>query len=354
MGEKTEKPTQKKLRDAKKKGQVAKAQDFPAAFTFVVSMGTTLALTQYLYNHFTDFLLSCFKLVTQPNIEDIIGAIFYQSFYIIALCSMPVLLIVSIVGVISTFLTVGPVWAPEVFKLDVKKFNPVDNLKSKFKMKTLVELVKQLLKIGVASVIVYMIMMDHMGEITQTAGMPMLESLALFVSILKEVILKVGIFFVFIAVADLMYQKHAFEKEMMMEKFEIKQEYKDSEGDPLIKSKRKQVAHEIAYQEGPAGAASRAQAVVTNPTHIAIALGYERELDPCPFILAMGQGILAEQIISIAEKNKVPIMRNIPLAHKLWDEGKLFEYIPEDTYELVAEVMKWIASLQEETINTTI
>jgi len=348
MGEKTEKATPKKLRDARRKGQVAKAQDFPAAFTFVISMGVTLAMVPTLFSHLSELLTNCFRLVSDPNLEGAITNLFYQAFYIIFLCSMPVLLIVAFTGVLCTFLTTGPVWAPEVFKFDIKKFNPVENLKGKFKVKTLVELLKSLLKIFIAGAIVYQVMMNSMPILVKTVTLPLLPAVAVFAAFLKEVVIKVGLFFLVIAIGDLMYQKHTFEKEMKMEKFEVKQEYKDTEGDPLIKSKRKQVAQEIAYQEGPAAGAARAKAVIANPTHIAIALDFDRELDPCPFILAMGQGHLAEQIIKIAEANKVPIIRNIPLARRLWEDGKLYEYIPEDTYEPVAEILRWIASLTED------
>jgi type III secretion protein U len=145
-----------------------------------------------------------------------------------------------------------------------------------------------------------------------------------------------------------MYQKYTFNKEMMMEKFEVKQEYKESEGNPEIKGRRREVAREIAYSEGPAAGASRANAVVTNPNNLAIALGFEKGLDPCPFILAMGMGHLADEIIKIAEKNNIPIVRNIPLAHSLWEKAKLYEYIPEETYEPVAEIMRWLAELEHE------
>ncbi len=350
MGEKTEKATPKKLRDAKRKGQVAKSQDFPAAFTFVVSMAATLSLSTDIFHQLGQLIMGCFSLATSTNLDEVLKGMFYQAFYIIFTCSMPIMVFVCIAGVLVTFLTVGPVWAPEVFKFDIKKFNPVDNLKSKFKMKTFIELLKSLFKISVAGYIVYAIMMRHMGELTQTIGLPMQVSGAVFAAFLKEVVFQVGLFFVVVAIADLLYQKHNFEKEMKMEKFEVKQEYKDSEGDPHIKGKRKQIAHEIAYSEGPAAGASRAKAVVSNPTHLAIALGFDREVDPCPFVLAMGQGHVAEKIIKIAEDNKIPVIRNIPLAHKLWEEAKLYEYIPEETYEPVAEILRWIASLEYDNV----
>lgn len=349
MGDKTEKATPKKLRDAKKKGQIAKSQDLPAAFTFVASVAIVLGLSHSLYSQLANFIVTTFRSIGNANLNEVVLSLFYKANEVIFLASIPTLGLVALVGVTITFLTVGPVFAPEVFKFDPKKFNPVDNLKAKFKMKTLVELLKSILKISIAGYLIYGVMYKSIPLLIQTVSMPIAGALIVFHSFLIEVILKVGLFFVIVAVADFVYQKKTFNKEMMMEKFEIKQEYKNSEGDPHIKGKRKQIAQEIAYSEGPTGGAKRAQAVVTNPTHLAIAIGYERHLDAAPYILAMGKDILAERIIKIAEKNDIPILRNIPLAHQLWEEGEVYEYVPEDTYEALAEIMRWVASLKDGT-----
>lgn len=354
MGEKTEKATSKKLRDARKKGQVAKSQDFPAAFTFVVSMLATLWMINILTDNLGGMLLATFKSIIEPNLQQTISGYFMQSFFVIFISSIPIMLAVAIAGCAVSFLTTGPTWAPEVFKFDIKKFNPIDNLKSKFKMKTLVELIKSLLKITIASYIVYTVVASSIPVLVKTASLPFSASMTIYVHFVYEVILKVGIFFVAVAVADLAYQKHNFGKEMMMEKFEVKQEYKDSEGNPEIKGKRKQIAQEIAYSEGPGAQAGRAKAVITNPTHFAIALDFDKDEDIAPYVLCKGQGHIAERIIKIAEDNKVPIVRNIPLAHKLWEETKLYEYVPEDTYEVVAEILRWIASLEYEETNGNI
>jgi type III secretion protein U len=348
MGEKTEKATPKKLRDARRKGQVAKSQDFPAAATFIVSLAATVAATASLNEQLSGYLISCFSLVTRPDLLDLLGPVFYQGLYLMCVASLPVIIATCLVGILVTFITTGPVFSPEVFKFDIKKFNPVDNLKGKFKMKTFVELIKSLLKIFIASIIVYTVVSSSISIILQTISMPLTSAAAVFNYFLWDVAVKVGLFFGAIAIFDLFYQKHAFDKEMMMEKFEIKQEYKDSEGNPEIKGKRKEMAREIAFSEGPAAGVARANAVVTNPTHLAIALGFDREVDPCPFVLAMGEGFNAEAIIKEAEKHQVPVVRNIRLAHDLWDNAKIYEYIPEITYEPVAEILRWIAELQQE------
>ncbi|KIC72402.1 Yop proteins translocation protein U [Candidatus Protochlamydia amoebophila] len=349
MGDKTEKATPKKLKDAKKKGQIAKSQDLPTAFTFIASVAIILALASSLYHQLANFLVGTFRSVNTPELSGVIVSLFYKANEVIFLASIPTMALVALVGVTITFLTVGPVFAPEVFKFDIKKFNPVDNLKAKFKLKTLVELLKSVIKISIASYLIYKVMYNSIPVLIQTVSMPISGALIVFHAFLVEVVLKVGLFFIVVAVADFIYQKKTFAKEMMMEKFEVKQEYKNSEGDPHIKGKRRQIAQEIAYQEGPTGGVKRAQAVVTNPTHLAIAIGYERHMDAAPYILAMGKDILAERIVKIAEKNDIPVLRNITLAHILWEQGEIYEYVPEDTYEALAEIMRWIASLKDGT-----
>lgn len=348
MGEKTEKATPKKLRDARQKGQVAKAQDLPAAFTFVASVWVVLGTATALYHYLGDFLITTFRHMADPDLLQTIVAFFYQTVYVIFMASMPVLLAVSFIGVLITFLTVGPVFSTEVFKFDIKKFNPVENLKQKFKLKTLVELLKSLLKVSVATYIIYDVIYNSIPTLVHAVSMPMSSAMILFETFLIEVLIKVGLFFLVVAILDFAYQKYNFSKEMMMEKFEIKQEYKNTEGDPHIKGKRRQIAQEMAYEKGPTAGMKNAAAVVTNPTHLAIALGYERGVDAAPYILAMGQDLLAERMIAKAKELEIPVVRNIKLAHRLWEEGELYEYVPEETYQAVAEILRWIASLQSD------
>lgn len=348
MAEKTEKATPKKLRDAKKKGQVAKAQDLPAAFTFIASVAIVLVLANSLYHQMADFMVGALRAINTPDLNQTILTLFYKANEVIFIASIPALGLVTLVGVTVTFLSVGPVFAPEVFKFDIKKFNPVENLKAKFKIKTLVELLKSLTKVAIASYLIYLVMYKSIPVLIQTVSLPITGALIVFHAFLLEVLIKVGIFFVIVAVADFVYQKHNFAKEMKMEKFEVKQEFKNSEGDPQIKGKRRQIAQEIAYQDGPTGGIKRAQAVVTNPTHLAIAIGYDKEVDAAPYILSMGKELLAERIIKMAERYGIPVLRNIPLAHKLWEEGEIYEYVPEETYEALSEILRWVASLKEE------
>ncbi len=348
MAEKTEKATPKKLKDARKKGQVAKIQDVPSALTFVVSMVGALASVSFFFEQIASFTLLMFREVAngQGDFANRGPGYFYQALEVILKSSLPLMGLVCFVGVLTSFLVVGPVFSFEPMKFDLKKLNPVEGIKQKFKLKVLVELLKSLAKITGAAIIIYLLISDKLSEIIATVTMPILASALVVNDFLVSAAIRVGLFFLIIALFDLAFQKKNFAKEMKMEKFEVKQEFKDTEGDPMIKNKRRELFREIAYQEGPR-AARMAKAIITNPTHIAVALKYEPKEEPAPVILTMGMGAMADQIIKIGIENKIPIMRNVELARELYTKGKISDYIPEDTYPAVAEILKWIKSLEE-------
>ena len=348
MAEKTEKATPKKLRDARKKGQVSKSQDFPSAFTFVTAIVGTLMASSYLYNKLTTYILSTFRAISSQNLdlEHQAGSFLTEAINVIVACSFPIVIVVASVGILANFLIIGPMFSFEAMKFDLKKLNPVQGIKQKFKLKVLVELIKSILKILGAAIIIFLVIKSMLPEIVISAKLPVIGSAMLIKDFLTKVTIQVGIFFLMVAIFDLAFQKKQFAKEMMMERFELKQEYKDTEGDPHMKSKRKQISREIAYSAGPS-AARKAKAIITNPTHIAVAMGFENENDPVPTILTMGSGPIAEKIIEIGVDNHIPVMRNVSLARQLFAIGKIGDYIPKDAYKAVAEVLKWLETMEE-------
>lgn len=351
MAEKTEQATPKKLRDSRKKGQVAKSQDFPSAFTFIVSISTVIVSSGYLFEMLSSFIISMFKLSGSGiDVQNRIPSLISQSIQVIFNTSVPILLLTACVGVLINFLVVGPLFSLESMKPDIKRLNPVTNIKNMFKFKTIFELLKSLFKISGALILIYTVVWSSIPEIISTAALPVFGSALVFSDFLIKVIIRVGIFFLTIAVFDLVFQKRNFAKEMKMEKFEVKQEYKDTEGDPHMKSKRRQTAQEIAYQEGPMSV-KRAKAVITNPVHIAVAVEYDTENEPAPKIVTMGKGAVADMIMKVAQENGIPIMRNVTLAQTLFEKGKISDYIPEETYQAVAEILRWLEGL--ETLETS-
>ena len=346
MAEKTEQATPKKLKDARKKGQVAKSQDFSSAFTFVVSISATLGMSSYLYDQLSNYFFYTFKSISAPDpIQGRIGQVVLQAITVICTTSLPLAFMTTIVGVFISFIIVGPLLSFEAMKPDIKKLNPITNLKNLFKMKTLFELIKSILKISGAIFLIYTVVWSSIPEIISTAALSVHAISLVFNDFLVKVLIRIGIFFLTVAIADLIYQKKNFAKEMKMEKFEVKQEHKDTEGDPQLKGKRKQAAQEIAYQEGPSSV-KRSQAVITNPVHLAIALSYSAKEEPAPKILFMGKGAMADQIVKLAVDYNVPVMRNVALAQTLFEKGEMYQYIPEETYEAVAEILRWLEGLE--------
>lgn len=345
MAEKTEKATPKKLKDARKKGQVAKSQDFPSAITFVVAIALTLFMSDFLYRQLAGFMVQMFTAAPATDLTSTAPFYLTEMIKVILVASLPIAGLVALVGTIVGFLVVGPTFSVEVFKPNFKKFNPVENLKQKFKMKTLIELIKSVLKIFGAAVLIYFAVRHSLGDLIATAALPPIGGAIIFEKILLKVVIWVGIYFILIAVGDLVYQRYNFAKEMKMEKFEIKQEYKDTEGNPEIKSKRRQLAQEIAYDEGTSQI-RRARAIITNPKDVAVAIGYEPEKYAAPWIIAIGTEKQALAIILQAEQYGIPIMRNVPLAHQLLEEGEVNKFIPESTYEAIGEILLYIESLK--------
>lgn len=347
MAEKTEKATPKKLRDARKKGQVAKAQDFPSALTFIVSLVGTLIAAGYLYDTLASYMLNIFKIIREPIDLEVKGGYFFQNaLQVIFTASIPIVLAVAFVGVVTNFFVVGPMFSMEAMKFNFKRLNPVEGIKQKFKLRTLVELLKSIAKISGAGIVIYLILMNMLPEIILSVTLPVIGSAMIVKTFLIRVAIQVGILFLLIALFDLFFQRRTFAKEMMMEKFELKQEYKDTEGDPYIKGRRRERFREIAYSEGP-GAARRAKTIITNPTHLAIAIGFETELEEgVPKIITMGKNQEAERIIKIAINNHIPIMRNVDLAQELFKKGRIGDYIPRETYQAIAEILKWISTFE--------
>lgn len=347
MAEKSEKATPRRLREARKKGQVAKAQDFPQAFTFITSMCLILLLSSWLWNQLSATLVNTFALIPTVNWVAEGNILMSTTLHKILNLSLPFIGVTSLVGVIINFLIVGPVFSAKAMQFDLKKLNPITGIKNKFKLKTLVELIKSILKIFIAGVIIYWVVKKHLGLVIECAAIPPVGSALVVDFFLKKVVLYVGLFYLAVAVADLFFQKRQFAKEMMMEKFEVKQEYKDTEGNPEIKGKRRQLAQEIAYDEGPT-AVRRARAVVTNPAHIAVGIGYNPDQYAAPYIVVMGMAARASMIIEAAEKFGIPIIRDVILAHQLFEEGVANRFIPESTYEAVAEVLRWVIRMEIE------
>ena len=345
-GEKTEQPTPKRERDARNKGQVAVSKEVVSTALLVAIFTWFMVGWKWMFGEVGEMILlpaTCYHLPFEEALPKVLSGVAAAA----ALVTLPFLGLVIAGGIASNYFQVGALFTLEPLKPDLKKLNPIDKIKQMFSMKNLVEFLKSNFKIAFLGVLLYIVIRDAIGPLTHIPYGGLEGVTTLLAALLFRVALFTMLAYVIIAVADLFFQKHQHTKQLMMTKEEVKQEYKEMEGDPTIKSKRKQLHQELVMGDA-SEKVKKSSVLVTNPTHYAIAIYYEKDKVRLPMILAKGEGALALRMIKTAEEAGVPIMRNIPLAHNLFDNAMVDKYIPADLIEPVAEVLRWVMQLRQE------
>ena len=343
-GEKTEQPTPKRLREAREKGDVPKSQDVAPALT-------VLALTIYLAVKGEDIFMRLQKMGNE--VISTIGLPFDQALGI-TLTSVgntalsivaPVVALVMGAALIGTLGQVGVLVAPKAAIPKLENLSPSKWFKKVFSVKNAVDFLKNILKVTVLGLTAWVVLRDHLRELFLIPGGDIRLLWSTLGSAAKDLTLTVAGIFCVIAMLDYLFQRWQYNKQHMMSKDEVRREYKEMEGDPHIKGKRKQLHQEMASQNA-LGNVRKAKVLVTNPTHYAVALDYEKDRTPLPIIVAKGEGLLAKRMIEIAKQEGIPIMQNVPLARELFRNGTENAYIPQDMIAPVAEVLRWVQSLQ--------
>lgn len=344
-GEKTEQPTAKKLRDARKKGQVAKSKEIASTATILATFVLIWAAGNRGMGMLSELMLQPIQLMDQP-FEEALSAMMQTTLMAIAWLTMPVLAVVVFAAVVGNVAQVGVLFSLESLKPDLKKINPTEGAKKIFSKDNLFELIKSVLKVVVLSMIMWMILRDSLGAMLYIPLYGTASIMPIFGHILKQIVLFTAAAFGIAATADFLFQKYSHIEKLKMSKDEVKREHKDSEGDPLIKSKRRQMHREMS-QNNMLNNVRKATVVITNPTHRAVAVFYDQEEGGLPVVLGKGADMLAKRIIQVAEEEGIPIMQNIPLARALYDDAELDRYIPSELIKPVAEVLRWVRQSEE-------
>ncbi|MGI8788217.1 MAG: flagellar biosynthesis protein FlhB [Pyrinomonadaceae bacterium] len=348
--EKTEKPTEKRLRDARKKGQVAKSQDLTSALMLISAVlifwlsGTiTAKVLLKAMQSGIETAGSFTGTLTRERASEVL----YQAVWDFGLALAPLFIFLFAGAILFNYIQVGSIFAFEGIKPDLNKLNPAEGFKQKFlKSKPYVELGKTILKSIITFIVVAWVLYAEIPHIIALSSQDVGVIVAYTFNLILRIGFYVGILFLGLAVGDFFLQRFLFLNQMKMSKQEVKQEYKESEGDPLIKWLRRNMHREILAQSSIA-AVQTADVVVINPTHVAVALKYERGQSSAPIVVAKGADLIAKQIREIAKKADVPMMRDVPLARSLY-EIELDAEIPEELYETVAEVLRWVYTLNQE------
>lgn len=351
-GEKTEPATQKKLTDARKEGQVAKSREiangmgllslFLVLKLYVGSMGTSLMeLFPGIYNDIPDIVTFRYGYMSQADAARVFKQMLLQVLIVIA----PILLI----GVLVAFLcdVVQVKWKPTAKPLKPKfsKLNPISGFKKIISVNSLVELIKSIAKIGLILIICYTYLKDKWVLLLNLYDVTLMQGLQLAAETVTDLGIRISAVYMVIALADYIYQKVKFNNDMKMTKQEIKEEYKQSEGDPQIKGKIRQKMRE-ASQRRMMQDLPQADVVITNPTHYAVAIKYDPEVADAPIVLAKGEDYLARRIKEVAKENSIEIVENKPLARMLYANVEVGQAVPPELYQAVAEVLAFVYHLQ--------
>lgn len=343
MSEKTEDPTPKKLRDARERGEVAKSKDFTQTVLIVAIFGYMAAAGGKLIEDLGKLVVMPFAFIGgdfDQAMSQLLPALMKDA----ALLLLPFLLMIIGLGIFSEAIQTGLLIAFKALQPSAKKLNVIANAKNMFSKKNLVEFLKSVAKIAILSWVIYALLYDAIPLLMYVPYRGIGELGALVGELLRQMIVYAGLAYAVIALADLAWQRYTYKKQLMMSKDEVKQEYKGMEGDPHIKSQRKHL-HQEMMQNDAVNSARTASVLVTNPTHLAIAIDYREGETPLPIVTGKGEGALAERMIAAAREAGVPVMQNIPLAHALFDEAAVDQYIPSDLVEPVAAVLRLVRDL---------
>jgi type III secretion YscU/HrpY family protein len=346
-GDKTEQPTPKKLQDARKKGQVPKSKDVTSTVELLVWFAFSLLAVGWATIELKGLMAQMLQVLHEPFANAAPQLIAAALRTLVALTAV-LLLPVAAIGLLTEFLQAGPVWALEKVKPKLENMNPVEGVKKMFTMDSLVELLKAIAKTAALGLIGWLAIKALLPQLAllPLSTRPELLGNALW-EVARPVLVWTVVVFALLALLDGVYQRFSFTKRMRMSMRDIRQEMKESEGDPHTKQHRKQLADEWS-QRGAAQAAASANVLVVNPTHVAIAIDYDRETCPVPTIAAKGADHVARAMREAAEVAGVPVVRNVPLARDLLARGEVGELIPQDLFDVIAEVVLWAREVREE------
>ncbi|WP_026689885.1 flagellar biosynthesis protein FlhB [Alteribacter aurantiacus] len=346
--EKTEKASPKKKQDSRKKGQVAKSSDVNTAiillfvFLFLWLIGSYASERLFKMSSYTFEHLLTLEL-TERNVQALFLDLTMEVVWIVG----PIMFVAMIGAIISNYMQVGFLFAPEAIKMKLSKMDPIQGFKRIYSVRALVEFLKSMLKISLVGIVTFTIIWIYVDDILSLGLYSVGDSATMIGSLTVIMGLAVALLLIFLGILDYLYQKYDHEKNIRMSKQDVKDEHKKSEGDPLIKSRMKEKQRQLAtsrmMQEVP-----KADVVITNPTHYAVALKYDEGNMEAPVITAKGVDYVALKLIGIAKNNDVITVENRPLARALYAQADIGQEVPEELFKAVAEILAYVYRLNKQ------
>lgn len=351
-GEKTEPATEKKLREAREEGKVAKSKELTLAVEIIVLFLSFKIFISYVSSHLLAGIGTFYTKIPDMVYESSNGItvnamknLLNQAIIDIILIILPFLLIGFAVSFLVNVLQVGWKVTAKPMKPNPSKFNPINGFKRMFSKDSLFELVKSIVKIALIAYVAYSAVKNHKNELLYIYDIELLQAIMLLGTIILDTGVRIGFVYLVIGITDFLYQKHKFNEDMKMTKQEVKDEFKNTEGDPQIKGRQRQRMRE-ASQRRMMQDVPKADVVITNPTHYAVAIQYDTAIAKAPIVLAKGEDYLAMKIREVAKEHQIQIVEDKPLARMLYANVDIGAEIPPELYQAVAEVLAMVYNLK--------
>lgn len=345
--DKTEKATPKKRQDLREKGQVLQSREVPTSLILLIMFISLRIFGGNVYNGCVKIFNMFFSQTSEYNLQEPIEIMKLVTFVILEIIKMvaPFFLIAMLIGILSSFIQIGFLFTFESLKPKFSNLNPLNGLKKMFSSRSLFELLKSIAKVIIVGWVAWSSIQSEFINMTKLMDLSIGQIATYLIDTALGIATKICFSLLIIAAFDYFFQWRKHEKDIRMSKQEIKEEYKQMEGSPEIKSKIKQKQREISMrrmlQEVP-----KADVVITNPTHYAVAIKYDSKEMSAPYIIAKGVDYMAKRIKEMAKENKIHITENVPLAQALYKSVNIGEAVPPELYKAVAEVLAFVYSLQ--------
>ncbi|MCC3145190.1 flagellar biosynthesis protein FlhB [Halanaerobium sp. Z-7514] len=338
-GEKTEEATPKRKREAREEGNVANAKEINQAITLLTSFAVLYVLMQRIIfqllgeirYYFSDFIVQGLSTFSAYQI-------LYEAFFKLVMIILPIMAFTALAGVVANFIQIGALFTAKPLVPDLKKIDPIKGFKKIFSLRGLVELLKSLFKLALISFVAYRHLINNLEIFEKSTLLGLEESLVNIAAQISRMGFNIIALLIILGIFDLLYQRWQHNKDLKMSKYEVKQERKEMEGDPMLRQKRKQKQREMSMNRMMSNIPD-ADVVITNPTHIAVALKFDLEEMEAPEVIAKGEGLIAQKIKAKAREAEVEIVENKPLARSLNEMAEIGDQVPVELYQAVAEIL---------------
>jgi flagellar biosynthetic protein FlhB len=350
FGERTEQATGKRRAEARKKGQVARSREISSVAVLLVALSVIYVLSTYLFQRLSWVMVQSLQKIgtfslSPENILGFGGEIVWALVQILA----PILLAVFVMGILSNYVQIGTLFTLEVIQPKLSRMDPIQGFRRLLSKQSFAEVLKALFKFLIIAWVAYATVQNELAEILTLPDQEVGGIFRFIGSVSARIFFKTVLVMVALAVLDYLFQRWSYEKSLRMTKREVQEEFKQTEGDPLVKSRIRSIQREMARRRMMAEV-PKADVVITNPTHLAVALGYDKEEMAAPKVLAKGAGIIAEKIKEVARAHQIPLVENKPLTQALYKTVDLGQVIPSTLYQVVADILAHVYRMKNRTL----